>query len=207
MIKIFAYDDSLERLQSLRILIEMSDNMEYLGDATCCELVEVEMEEYKPDVVLMDINMPVVDGIEGLRIIKTRFPHIQVLMQTAFDDSEKIFSAISGGASGYILKSDNPRKILQAIEEVYEGGAAMNPAIARKVMEYFQPKTDEEKLLTPKEHEVLKLLAEGNSYKMTADKLGVSYSTVNTHIKHIYEKLHISSLGEAVAWYYKNVRE
>jgi DNA-binding NarL/FixJ family response regulator len=206
MIKIFAYDDSKERLESLRYLIAMSDNMEYLGDAPCCELVEIEMKDYNPDVVLMDINMPVVDGIEGLRIIKSKFPHIKVLVQTAFDDSDKIFQSISNGASGYILKSDNPRKILQAIEEVYEGGASMNPAIAKKVLEYFQPK-EEEKILTLKEREVLKFLSDGNSYKMVADKLGVSYSTINTHVKHIYEKLHISSLGEAINWYFKNIRE
>ncbi len=206
MIRIFAYDDSTERLQSLKSLIELSDEMEYLGDATCCEMVEVEMEQYQPDVVLMDINMPVVDGIEGLKIIKSRFPHIKVLIQTAFDDSEKIFKSISCGASGYILKSDNPRRILQAIEEVYEGGASMNPAIAQKILEYFQPKSDE-KNLTLKEQDVLKFLSEGMSYKMIADKLGVSYSTINTHIKHIYEKLHVSSLGEAVAWYFKNIRE
>lgn len=203
MIKIFAYDDSLERLQSLKMLIEMSENMEYLGDASCCELVENEMEHYAPDVVLMDLNMPVVDGLEGLYIIKSKFPHIKVLVQTAFDDNERIFDAIAGGASGYILKSDNPRRILQAIEEVYEGGASMNPAIAKKVMEYFQPK-DNKEILTSKEQDVLQYLAEGLSYKMVADKLGVSYSTINSHTKNIYTKLHISSLGEAIAWYYKN---
>lgn len=183
--------------------MELSDNMEYVGDATCCDLVEAEMKEYQPDVVLMDLNMPIVDGLEGLKIIKARFPQIKVLVQTAFDDSDKVFSAISNGASGYILKSDNPRKILQAIEEVYEGGAAMNPAIAKKVLEYFQPKK-QDKLLTNKELEVLEYLAEGLSYKMVADKMGVSYTTVNSHTKNIYNKLHISSLGEAIAWYYKN---
>lgn len=206
MIRIFAYDDSTERLQSLKSLIEMSENMLYIGDATCCEMAEIEMEQYQPDVVLMDINMPVVDGIEGLRIIKSKFPQIKVLIQTAFDDSDKIFKCVSNGASGYILKSDNPRRILQAIEEVYEGGASMNPAIAKKVMEYFLPKKTEQ-ILTPKEKEVLKFLSEGLSYKMVADKMGVSYSTINSHTKNIYEKLHISSLGEAISWYYKNIRE
>lgn len=206
MIKIFAYDDSVERLNSLKALISLSEDLSYIGEAESCENVLQEMEEYQPDVVLMDINMPKVDGIEGLKIIKTHHPEIKVLIQTAFDDNDKVFKCISNGASGYILKSDNPKKILQAIEEVYEGGASMNPAIAQKILEYFQPKT-EEKILTQKENEVLKLLAEGMSYKMIADKLCISYSTVNTHIKHIYEKLHISSLGEAVAWYYKNVRE
>lgn len=206
MIRIFAYDDNPERLHSLRILIELSENMEYIGEALNCESVEEEMQQYQPDIVLMDINMPVVDGIEGLKRIKSRFPQIKVLVQTAFDDSEKIFRSISGGASGYILKSDNPRRILQAIEEVYEGGASMNPAIAKRVLEYFQP-TAEQKLLTQKEQEVLKLLSSGLSYKMIADKLEISYSTVNTHIKHIYNKLHVSSLGEAVSWYFKNIKE
>jgi DNA-binding NarL/FixJ family response regulator len=206
MIKIFTYDDSKERLESLKALISLSDDMLYLGDAECCENVLQEMKTHQPDVVLMDINMPKVDGIEGLKQIKTHFPQIKVLIQTAYDDSGKIFKSISNGASGYILKSDNPRRILQAIEEVYQGGASMNPAIAQKVLDYFTPKISE-KILTDKEKQVLKHLSDGLSYKMVADKLGVSYSTINTHVKHIYEKLHISSLGEAVAWYFKNIRE
>lgn len=203
MIRIFAYDDSIERLQSLKALISLSDNLDYVGDAENCENVLQEMEEYAPDVVLMDINMPIVDGLEGLKLIKTKYPQIKVLIQTAFDDSDKIFKSISGGASGYILKSDSPTRILQAIEEVYEGGAAMNPAIAKRVLDYFSPNKNLD-ILTAKEQEVLKSLAEGNSYKMVADELGVSYSTINSHTKHIYEKLHISSLGEAIAWFYKN---
>lgn len=206
MIRIFAYDDNPERLASLKALITLNHNMQYLGDAENCEQVLQEMQKYQPDVVLMDINMPVVNGIEGLIIIKTHFPHINVLIQTAFDDSEKIFTSISNGASGYILKSDQPTSILQAIQEVDEGGASMNPAIAKKVLEYFIPNQDT-RILTAKENEVLKFLADGLSYKMIADKLAIGYSTVNTHIKHIYEKLHISSLGEAVAWYYKNLKK
>ncbi|SIS81667.1 two component transcriptional regulator, LuxR family [Kaistella chaponensis] len=204
MIRIFAYDDSSDRLRSLQALISLSDDLKYVGDAENCENVLREMEEYAPDVVLMDINMPIVDGLEGLKLIKSKFPQIKVLIQTAFDDSDKIFKSISHGASGYILKSDSPTRILQAIEEVYEGGAAMNPAIAKRVLEYFAPKKNLE-ILTSKEQEVLKSLAEGKSYKMVADQLGVSYSTINSHTKHIYEKLHISSLGEAIAWYYKNL--
>ncbi|MFC6267551.1 response regulator [Frigoriflavimonas asaccharolytica] len=204
MIRIFAFDDSKERLQSLKALISMSENLEYIGEAENCANVLAIMQEFKPDVVLMDINMPEVDGLEGLKIIKTNLPQIKVLIQTAFDDSDKIFKSITGGASGYILKSDSATRILQAIEEVYEGGASINPAIAKKVLEYFAPKKNLE-FLTPKEQEVLKSLAEGKSYKMVADFLGVSYSTVNSHTKNIYEKLHISSLGEAIAWYYKNV--
>jgi DNA-binding NarL/FixJ family response regulator len=204
-IRVFVYDDSKDRRESLKAFIGMQENLQYVGGAPDCSHVLSDIETYYPDVVLMDINMPNVDGIAGLKLIKTNHPHIKVLMQTSFDDSEKIFTSISNGASGYILKNDKPQRILQAIEEVYEGGAAMNPAIAQKVLDYFAPSKNKSPL-SPKENEVLSLLAEGLSYKMVADKLGVSYTTINTHAKRIYEKLHISSLGEAIAWYYKNIK-
>ena len=204
-IRIFIYDDSTARRDSLKALISFNDELKFVGEAMNCVNVLTEIETFYPDVVLMDINMPEVDGIEGLRQIKIHHPEIKVLMQTAFDDSEKIFTCIKNGASGYILKNDKPQRILQAIEEVNQGGAAMNPAIAQKVLDYFIPKAFNNPL-SPKENEVLAHLAEGLSYKMAADKLGISYATVNTHAKRIYEKLHISSLGEAIAFYYKNVK-
>jgi DNA-binding NarL/FixJ family response regulator len=204
-IRIFIYDDNADRRDSLRALLSLNDTLLYVGEAPNCVHVKAEIEKYAPDVVLMDINMPEVDGIAGLKIIKSSYPEIKVLIQTAFDDSEKIFTCIKNGASGYILKNDKPQRILQAIEEVYQGGASMNPAIAQKVLEFFTPHKTKSPL-SPKENEVLAFLAEGLSYKMVADKLGVSYSTINTHIKRIYEKLHISSLGEAIAYYYKNVK-
>lgn len=204
-IRIFIYDDSIERLDSLKALMTLNSEIEFVGEAMNCKNVISEMENYYPDVVLMDINMPEVDGIEGLKLIKINHPEVKVLMQTAFDDSDKIFTSIKNGASGYILKNDNPQRILQAIEEVNQGGAAMNPAIAQKVLDYFLPKKINNPL-SPKENEVLAYLAEGLSYKMVADQLGVSYATINTHAKHIYEKLHISSLGQAIAYYYKNIK-
>lgn len=204
-IRIFIYDDSNERRDSLKALFSFNDELKFVGEAINCANVISEIETFYPDVVLMDINMPEVDGIEGLRQIKLHHPEVKVLMQTAFDDSDKIFTCIKNGASGYILKSDKPQRILQAIEEVSQGGAAMNPAIAQKVLDYFKPKECNNPL-SPKENNVLALLAEGLSYKMVADKLCISYATVNTHAKHIYEKLHISSLGEAIAYYYKNIR-
>jgi DNA-binding NarL/FixJ family response regulator len=149
--------------------------------------------------------MPNVDGIEGLKQIRKNFPNVKVLMQTVFDDAEKIFETIRNGASGYILKTDPPQRILQAIQEVYEGGAVMNPGIAQKVLEFFQPKKIEHHL-TERESQVLNLLADGLSYKMIADKLSLSFHTVNTHAKNIYEKLHVASLGEAIAFYYKNIQ-
>lgn len=203
-IKVFIYDDNKDRRDSLKVLLQLNDELVWVGEGENCKTVLADMEAVEPDVILMDINMPEVDGIAGLIEIKGKYPHIKVLMQTAYDDSERIFTSIKNGASGYILKRDKPQRILQAIVEVYEGGAVMNPGIAQKVLEFFGPIVQQESSLTGKEKQVLKLLAEGYSYKMVADELSVSYSTVNTHTKHIYEKLHISSLGEAIAWYYKN---
>ena len=203
-IRVFIYDDSNERRDSLKALLMLNDQLKFVGEAMNCATVNEDIENFYPDVVLMDVNMPEVNGIEGLRIIKTNHPEVKVLMQTAFDDSDKIFTSIINGASGYILKKDKPQRILQAIEEVYQGGAVMNPGIAQKVLDFFHPKKQENPL-SPRETEVLTLLAEGLSYKMVADQLSLSFHTVNTHTKKIYEKLHVASLGQAIAFYYKNI--
>ncbi|RQO32323.1 DNA-binding response regulator [Taibaiella sp. KBW10] len=204
-IRIFIYDDSTERRDSLKALLSLDEQLVVVAEAPNCIHAIQDIENYFPDVVLMDINMPEVDGLEGLKRIKNKFPEVKVLMQTAYDDSEKIFTSLKNGASGYILKNDKPQRILQAIDEVFKGGAALNPAIAQKVLDYFKP-AQRTTSLSPKENEVLSLLAEGLSYKMVADKLGVSYTTINTHTKRIYEKLHISSIGEAIAYYYKHLQ-
>ncbi|MGL4632638.1 MAG: response regulator [Leadbetterella sp.] len=204
-IRVFIYDDDLNRSDSLKSLIQLSDEVLYVGCAPNCVHIEENMNSTYPDVVLMDINMPDVNGIEGLKIIKKQYHKIKVLIQTAFDDSSNIFECIKNGASGYILKTDGPNQILQAIMEVYEGGAAINPGVAKKLIQYFQPNPKIHEL-SSKEYEVLECLAEGLSYKMTADRMGISYNTVNTHTKKIYEKLHISSLGEAISFYYKNLK-
>ena len=205
-IRVFIYDDSNARRDSLKALMELSPELICIGEASNCAHAIEDMETNFPDVVLMDINMPEVDGIEGLKSIKKKYPHINVLIQTVFDDSDKVFECIRNGASGYILKKDSPQRILQAIQEVYEGGAVMNPSIALKVLDYFHP-TKIDNPLSVRETEVLKLLADGLSYKMIADKLFLSFNTVNSHVKHIYEKLHVSSMGEAIAFYYKNLKQ
>jgi DNA-binding NarL/FixJ family response regulator len=205
-IRVFIYDDNHARRDSLKALLELSPEMIFCGEGINCVNVKKDMETCFPDVILMDINMPEADGIVGLKEIKKNYSHIKVLMQTVFDDTDKIFECIRNGASGYILKKDSPQRILQAIQEVYDGGAVMNPGIALKVLDYFKPQKDENHL-TKRETEVLELLAQGHSYKMLADKLFLSFNTVNTHIKHIYEKLHVSSLGEAIAFYYKNLHQ
>jgi DNA-binding NarL/FixJ family response regulator len=204
-IKIFIYDDSQQRRESLKALIALSNNLVIVGEAQNCKNVLLEMETTQPDIVLMDINMPDVDGLAGLRLIKNTYPAIQVLMQTAFDDNDKIFTSIKNGASGYILKSDSADTILEAIVDIYNGGVVMNPTIAKKVLAHFTP-TKNKNPLSVKENNVLELLAEGMSYKMIADNMGISPSTVNEHTKSIYAKLHISSLGEAIAFYYKNIK-
>jgi DNA-binding NarL/FixJ family response regulator len=159
------------------------------------------MEALKPDVVLMDINIPGKNGIEAVKEIKDHFPAIQVCMQTVFEDENKIFASLCAGASGYILKSSPPDKILQAIREVANGGAFFTPSVAKKMLFNFQQQQQHAEYiqLTEKEKEVLKLLVDGLSYKMIAEKAGVSFHTIHTHIKHIYDKLHVNSKGEAVA--------
>jgi DNA-binding NarL/FixJ family response regulator len=203
-IRVFIYDDNEARRDSLKALIEMSPEMTYCGESANCMNVKSEMESCFPEVVLMDINMPNVNGIMGLKEIREYYPHIKVLMQTVFDDPNTIFECIRNGASGYVLKQDSPQRLLQAIQDVYDGGAVMNPGIALKVLEYFSPNKIEH-TLSKREKDVLELLAQGLSYKMIADKLFLSFNTVNSHVKRIYEKLHVSSLGEAIAFYYKNL--
>src|SRR6478735_45954 len=204
-IRVFVYDDHTDRRAALKALLSLTEDFVFAGEAADCSNALEDIEKFYPDVVLMDINMPGVDGIEGLKKIKETHPGVKVLMQTAYDDSEKIFTCIRYGANGYILKNDSPQKLLQAIYEVYEGGAAMNPGIAKKVLDFFKPQKTKNPL-SPKESEVLSQLSEGLSYKMIADKMGISYNTVNGHVKNIYQKLHVASLGEAIGYYYKHLK-
>lgn len=205
MIRLVIYDDSQQRRDSLKALLSLTDGMKCVADFPDCAHVLDDMEQYYPDVVLMDIEMPFVDGISGVTTIKQHFPEIRVIMQTVFEDPEKIFASLQGGAEGYILKTASAEKITQCIEEVYQGGAYLTPSVALRVMQYFnKPTQNTNHGLTQKETEVLELLAEGRSYKMVADKLGISYFTVNSRIKKIYEKLQVHSLGEAVALAFKN---
>jgi DNA-binding NarL/FixJ family response regulator len=203
MIRVFVYDDNNARKESLMALIELTDNMEFVGSAPNCANVEKDMEATNPHVVLMDIEMPVTDGIDGVRMIKSKFPSIKVIMQTVYEDSDKIFKALQNGAEGYILKKASINNIIDSINMVYNGGAFMTPSVALQVMSYFKKSTiQDEKLssLTSRELEVLNQLSEGDSYKMVAEKLSISYSTVNNHIKNIYQKLQVHSMGEAIAY-------
>lgn len=164
-----------------------------------------DIKRSEPDVVLMDIEMPGLDGIEITGKITYKFPDIKILMQTVFNDSEKIFRALCAGASGYILKNDPPHKYLEAINDVYNGGAPMSPTVAKKMLGFFSNKnivlispggTDYQ--LSEREKEILHLMVDGNNYKAIAEKSFISYETVRTHVKHIYKKLHVASRSEAI---------
>jgi len=202
MIKVAVFDDNKARRELLEMLLNSTADMECTGAYEDCRNVVKNIMQNIPDVVLMDIDMPHVNGIEGLQLVKKQFPEVKILMQTVFEDDDKIFAAICAGADGYILKKTPPAKLIDAISEVVSGGAPMTPTVARQVLQLFNnrnKKSSTDFNLTDREHEILSMLVQGLSYKMIADKCNVSYSTVNSHITHIYEKLHVKSGTEAVA--------
>lgn len=200
--KVAIFDDNLSRLESLQMLLNGVDQFDFVGAFLECTDIENKIKKCKPDVVLMDIDMPVVNGIEATEQLKSAFPEIKVIIQTVFEDEDRIIAAICAGADGYILKQKSPIQLLDGITEVFEGGAPMTPVVARKVLKIFSRTTsssNEDISLTKREKEILGLLVEGLSYKMIADQCSISYATVNTHISHIYEKLQVNSVAGAVS--------
>jgi DNA-binding NarL/FixJ family response regulator len=204
--KIAVFEDNKKFRESLEFIIVTSSNMELCGSFEDTQRLLQRIEALQPDVVLMDINIPEINGIEATRLIKERFPRIQICIQTVFEDDDKVFASLCAGASGYILKNTPADKIIQAIEQVAEGGAFFTPSIARKVLGNFmqQPEKPDYIQLTEREKDILRGLVEGLSYKMIAEKLFLSVHTIHTHIKNVYEKLHVNSKGEAVAKAIKN---
>ncbi|MFQ5605194.1 MAG: response regulator [bacterium] len=202
MINVAIIEDDHEVCQAIQGYL--NDQQEFL-----CELVEGSVEKFIvkinednfPDVILMDIGLPGMSGIDGIKLIKEKFPDIDIIMLTIYDDSHKIFQSLCAGASGYLLKNRPFAEIKQAIEVLYAGGAPMTPQIARKVIEYFQPQKSKnsESPLTDKEREIVIGLVDGLSYKMIADRMFISIETVRTHIKNIYKKLHVHCKAEVIS--------
>ncbi|HMT71520.1 MAG TPA: response regulator transcription factor [Saprospiraceae bacterium] len=200
--RIVIFDDNIKRRESLEMLIDLSDDMICVGSFPDCSNVLNNIDKSEPDLVLMDIDMPNVNGIEGVTIIRTKYPHLKILMQTVFEDDEKLFACIRAGADGYILKKAQPQELLDAINEALEGGAPMTPSIARQVLRFVGSTENKQKSedfkLTARETEILSLLVQGLSYKMIASRCFVSLPTVNSHVQHIYEKLQVNTAVEAV---------
>lgn len=205
-ISVLLYEDNPKLRMGLSYLLESTDGIDYLGSCENCQDIENQIITLKPDVVLMDIDMPIADGYYGLRAIRKHSQSIQVVMLTVFDSDEHIFEALKLGANGYLLKTTSPAQIIEGIMSVNEGGVPMTASIARKVLTFMSQKNTQAVAggepnyqLTKREKEVLENLVKGLSYKMIAHQIGTGIDTVRAHIKHIYEKLHVHSQTEAVA--------
>lgn len=203
IIKVAIFEDNKHLRESLFYLVNGTEGFTCTGAYADSNDLLFQIKRSQPDVILMDIEMPGMNGIDAVGITKKQFPAIQVLMQTIFHDDDNIFKAICAGASGYILKTTSPAGYMDAIKDVYNGGSPMTGSIARRVLDLFQkniiPAGDNDYQLTPKEKEILHQLVKGKSFKMIADIIGTSYETVRTHMKNIYSKLHVNSNTEAVS--------
>jgi len=202
MIRVALFDDNKAFSSSLELLLKDSDDFLLSGTFGNAMNVLQKVAKAKPDVIIMDIKMPEVSGIEAVIAIRKEYPTMPILMQTVFEDDDKVFAAICAGASGYILKGTPPIKVLEAIAEVYAGGSPMSPSIARKVLTFFQSQQSVQTEfydLSKREKEILKHLVEGYSYKMIADVCFISFNTVNAHLRKIYDKLHVNSSQEAIS--------
>lgn len=203
IIRVAIVEDQVRYRDLLRLILTGSDHIELLFEKEHCRNIMEDVVRQLPDVLIMDIDLPGRSGIDAVRELKEVFPELRILMLTVFEDDEKIFGAIKAGANGYLLKKDPPQKILDAIQELYEGKSSMNGLIARKVLEYFQQKpvvsVEEQYHITKREKEILSLLMEGLSYKEIAVKCFISPETMNSHIKNIYQKLNVHSRAQLAA--------
>lgn len=206
-IRVQIYEDNDDVREMLSILINNSPGFEWAGAFMNCRGIVENINEHKPDVILMDLDMPEVNGLQGIEIVHKMNQALPVLVLTVFDDDQSLFDSLCLGAHGYLLKGSSPAQILQATEDVYNGGAPMSPTIARKVVatfSKFSSRNGQDVNLSPREKEILTSMVKGNSYKLVAAELSISIQTVKTHIKNVYEKLHVHSQSEAVA---KAIRE
>lgn len=201
--KIAIFDDNKNVRESISLLLNTQTDFEIVGSFSNAIDCVADIASCKPDIILMDIEMPDISGIQAVEMIKKEFPSIQILMQTVFEDDERVFDSICAGAAGYILKNQLNSKLIDFIKELHEGGSPMSPSIARKVLNKMQLaapsfKTDNYHL-SAREKEVLACIVNGLSHKMIAEELCISYETVRSHVKKIYEKLHVVSISQAVS--------
>jgi len=202
-IKVAIVEDNEKLRDTLGRVLDRTEGFGCAGRFATAEGALEQVPALKPDVVLMDINLPGINGVECVRRLKEQCPDTQFIMLTVYEDTDNIFNALAAGATGYLLKRSSKAELLQAIRDVMKGGSPMTTHIARKVVQSFQkplpPQPRQDFELSPREHEVLDLLAQGFLYKEIAEKLGVTYETVHTHIRRIYEKLQVRTRTEAVA--------
>ena len=201
MIAVSIVEDIKDVRDSLQRMIGSAAEFLCLSTYSTAEDALKDLPEVNPDIVLMDINLPGMNGIDCIRKTKAICPQIQFMMFTIYEDSEQVFDALSAGASGYLLKKTPKEKILEALRELYEGGSPMNTHIARKLVNYFQREKEIRNTaaqLSPREREVLELLSKGFLYKEIGDRLNITTGTVRQHIHNIYEKLHVQNRTEAV---------
>lgn len=203
-ISVAIVEDNNDIRNALEQIIDMADGYTLAGSCVNGEEAIINIPHLKPRIVLMDINLGGISGIDVVRVLKEEHPEILFMMCTVYEEDEKIFEALNAGASGYVLKKTAPDKLLDAIKELYEGGAPMSSQIARKVVTTFQNKTvasapnETLGLLSRREKEILEMLSKGLLYKEIAEQLGISSETVRKHVYHIYEKLHVGTRIEAV---------
>jgi DNA-binding NarL/FixJ family response regulator len=194
------FEDNDRLRESLVYLLNSDKRYTVVYDSNNCEHAASLTKIHQPDIVLMDIDMPGISGIEGVKLVKESRPETAVIMYTVFEDDEKLFACLCAGANGYLLKKTPPARLFDAIEEVLEGGAPMNPSIASRVIASFKKKQGNQKYdLSPRELEVLQLLLKGHSTKIIAATLFISFETVRSHLKNIYNKLHVNCGKEAIA--------
>ena len=195
-------EDQRELREGLQTLINFTPGFACKGSFRTMEEALARLKYEKPDVVLSDIGLPGMSGIEGIRRIKEKYPEMVILMLSVYDDDERIFDALCAGASGYLLKHTPPLKLLESLKEAVSGGAPMSPEVAMRVIKLFRDIRPPERVdydLTPHETRLLKLIVEGHNYTTAAEELGVKYSTVKFHMQNIYDKLQVHSKSEAVA--------
>lgn len=202
VLKVAIVEDQSKIREGLRQLIDGTEGFRCTGGFGSMEEALVEIGRDLPDVALVDIGLPGMSGIQGISMLKERYPAIAVLMLTVYDDDKRIFDAMCAGACGYLLKKTPPARLLESLTEVVSGGAPMSPQVARRVVSLFRelrPPQDAGCDLTPHEIRLLKLLVEGHNYKAAAAELGVSVNTIRFHMRNIYEKLQVHSKSAAVA--------